>query len=120
MTRAADAESGITLPYTIELKSDRIMRSAIAATLLFCSTPALAAAVFTPVHVAPVVHVAPTVRVNPAVHSHNPTLHGHSAIKSGTKDGRTVKNSRDIPVVIDTPTSGKCTDKQSDKDCAKR
>jgi hypothetical protein len=86
------------------------MRSAIAATLLLISTPAMAVVV-TPVHVAPVhvapVRVAPTVRVNPGVH-------GHATVKSGTK-----AHNRTITVVTDTPPAPKkCAD--SGKDCAKR
>ncbi len=88
------------------------MRSAIAATLLLISAPAMAVVV-TPVHVAPVhvapVHVAPTVRVNPGVH-------GHTMVKPGTK----ARNGT-VTVVTDTSAAPKkCADKQSGKDCAKK
>ena len=71
----------------------------------------MAVTVVTPVHVAPVVHMAPAVRVNPGAHV-------HSSIKAGTKARGT--HSRYIPIVTDTPTTKKCADQKSGKECQKK
>ena len=86
------------------------MRSAIVGTVLLFAAPAVAATYVAPVHVVPAVHVAPVVRTNPGVHS-------NSTIKPGTKGGT---HTRTITVVTDTPTTKKCADKKSAKDCQKK